>query len=74
MPETAKGEKIMRAMEKTYGPKEGKSVFYASRNKGTISGVDNASSRQQHDYLDCAARGDAAGMRRACDAMTRGRR
>ena len=41
MPLTSKGNKIMRSMKKEYGPKEGEKVFYASRNKGTISGVEN---------------------------------
>ena len=27
-------------MEKKYGEKKGKSVFYASKNKGTIKGVE----------------------------------
>jgi hypothetical protein len=39
MPLTKKGSKIMRAMEKEYGAKKGKRVFYASANKGTIRGV-----------------------------------
>lgn len=42
MPKTKKGEKIMANMKKEYGDKEGERVFYASRNKGTISGVDKA--------------------------------
>lgn len=41
MPLTAKGEKIMRAMKAEYGER-GEQVFYASKNKGTISGVDRA--------------------------------
>ena len=44
MPLTSKGNKIMDAMQEQYGAKKGKSVFYASRNKGTISGVDPESS------------------------------
>lgn len=40
MPLTKKGKKIKRAMMKEYGPKRGEQVFYASRNKGTIKGVD----------------------------------
>lgn len=40
MPLTKKGKKIQRSMKKTYGAKKGKEVFYASRNKGTIEGVD----------------------------------
>jgi hypothetical protein len=30
----------MAAMKKEYGGKKGTKVFYASRNKGTIKGVD----------------------------------
>jgi hypothetical protein len=41
MPLTDKGEKIKSNMEETYGAEKGESVFYASRNKGTISGVDS---------------------------------
>ena len=40
MPFTKKGSKIMSAMKKEYGGKKGESVFYASRNKGTIKGVE----------------------------------
>lgn len=39
MPLTRKGKKIEAAMEQQYGSKKGKSVFYASANKGTITGV-----------------------------------
>jgi hypothetical protein len=39
MPLIKKGRKIKSAMEKTYGAKKGKSVFYASENKGSIKGV-----------------------------------
>lgn len=31
-------------MEREYGDKKGKSVFYASKNKGTIKGVEKKSS------------------------------
>ena len=40
MPLTDKGEKIKEHMEAEYGEKKGESVFYASRNAGTINGVD----------------------------------
>lgn len=51
-PLTAKGEKILHNMEKEYGgTKKGKSVFYASKNKGTISGVDEADEEAE----DCEA-------------------
>ncbi len=43
MPLTNKGKKIMSAMKKEYGPKKAKAVFYASRNKGKIKGVEKAS-------------------------------
>lgn len=40
MPLTKKGRKIKRAMAQQYGSQKGEQVFYASRNKGTITGVD----------------------------------
>jgi hypothetical protein len=40
MPLTKKGKKIKAAMTEEYGKKRGEQVFYASRNKGTIKGVD----------------------------------
>jgi hypothetical protein len=39
MPLTPKGSKILANMQNEYGSDKGKSVFYASANKGTISGV-----------------------------------
>jgi len=42
MPLTAKGETIMAAMQKKYGAEKGERVFYASRNKGLITGVDDS--------------------------------
>lgn len=39
VPLTKKGNKILSAMTKKYGAKKGKEVFYASANKGKISGV-----------------------------------
>jgi hypothetical protein len=40
MPITKKGKTILRSMIEAYGAKKGKSVFYASANKGTITGVE----------------------------------
>lgn len=40
MPLTSKGKKIEHAMEDEYGEEKGKEVFYASKNKGTIKGVE----------------------------------
>jgi hypothetical protein len=44
MPLTEKGEKIKAAMKSQYGPEKGEQVFYAAKNKGTITGVDDAQS------------------------------
>lgn len=62
MPLTKKGEEIKSAMQKNYGKEKGEQVFYASRNAGTITGVD-AIGR----YMDAVRRGDAAGMRDCFD-------
>lgn len=40
MPLTSKGKKILSEMKKEYGQKA-EQVFYASKNKGTISGVEH---------------------------------
>jgi hypothetical protein len=40
MPLSSKGEKIKSSMEDQYGKEKGEQVFYASANKGTITGVD----------------------------------
>lgn len=37
---TTKGKKIRKAMEKEYGTKKGKSVFWGALNNGTIKGVE----------------------------------
>lgn len=47
MPLTEKGTKIMGSMKKTYGPKKGEEVFYASRNAGTIEGVEGKKARRK---------------------------
>lgn len=39
MPLNAKGKKILAAMRKEYGSERGEKIFYASENKGTITGV-----------------------------------
>ena len=47
MPLTSKGRTILRSMQRKYGAKKGRSVFYASRNKGTIKGVDRRRRRRR---------------------------
>lgn len=43
MPINAKGRKIMRKMKEEYGSK-GEQVFYATLNKGKITGVEGGQS------------------------------
>ena len=45
MPLTAKGKKIMANMRAEYGTEKAKRVFYASANKGTITGVHKGTTR-----------------------------
>lgn len=40
MPLTSKGKAIKKAMDKEYGSEKGEKVFYASKNKGNITGVE----------------------------------
>lgn len=47
MPLTPKGRKILRSMQQQYGAEKGKAVFYASRNKGIIKGVEAVSRRKR---------------------------
>ena len=49
MPLTKKGKKIKRAMREEYGKERGDRVFYASENKGTISGVHKANKRKHRN-------------------------
>ena len=46
MPLTDKGQKILGSMKEQYGSKKGESVFYASANKGTITGIE----KRKHAY------------------------
>ena len=48
MPLTEKGKKIKTAMKKQYGVKKGEQVFYASQQKGTITGTDIQSYAKRH--------------------------
>jgi hypothetical protein len=45
---TAKGKKIKRKMTDTYGKERGLKIFHASRNKGTIKGVDRKKRRSRN--------------------------
>ena len=48
MPLNEKGRKIMESMKKQYGKKRGETVFYASKNKGTIKGVEKRKTRSKN--------------------------
>jgi hypothetical protein len=51
MPLTAKGTEIESSMKKEYGAKKGEEVFYASKNKGTISGVDSQKTTKKYEVV-----------------------
>ena len=42
MPLNDKGKKILASMEKQYGKKKGKTVFYAMENSGKLKGIKKA--------------------------------
>lgn len=46
MPLTQKGTNILKKMQETYGAEKGKQVFYASQNKGTITGTHKVLARR----------------------------
>ena len=48
MPLNAKGRKIMGSMKEQYGNKRGEQVFYASKNKGVIKGVEKRKTRRKN--------------------------
>ena len=58
MPLTKKGSKIMSAMKKEYGAKKGERVFYASKNKGKISGVDKGKHSKKKSGINKMAEKD----------------
>lgn len=58
MPLTAKGQTIKRKMDQEYGNEKADRVFYASKNKGTITGVDRAAFRST--IRDAMAKGLSA--------------
>jgi|TARA_R100001594_G_scaffold90434_1_gene124860 hypothetical protein len=45
MPLNKKGRKIMKSMKEQYGKKRGEQVFYASKNKKVIKGVEKKKKR-----------------------------
>lgn len=57
MPMTEKGRKIMAEMKKQYGMDKGEKVFYASKNKGVIKGVEGKSDKKKIAMMMRAAKG-----------------
>ena len=51
MPLTPKGAKVLASMQKTYGAGKGKSVFYASINKGTVTGAEKKRPKHRKTIL-----------------------
>lgn len=47
MPKSAKGKKIFANMVRQYGSEKAKQVFFASANKGTITGVEATKKRKK---------------------------
>lgn len=47
MPLTKKGKKIKKNMDKEYGSKKGDSVFYASINKGKVTGAEGSKKKKK---------------------------
>lgn len=47
MPLTKKDKTVLQAMVDEYGAEKGKSVFYASANKGTVKGVHKGKKRRR---------------------------
>ena len=56
MPLNKKGKKIMKSMKKQYGKKRGETIFYASKNKGTIKGVEKKKTRSKKRSINAKTR------------------
>ena len=61
MPETKKGKRVKSAMKRQYGAKKGEQVFYASANKGTITGVHAAKKKSHAKKAAAKSRGRRVG-------------
>lgn len=84
MPLTEKGKKIKAAMVAQYGPEKGEEVFYASKNAGKITGVDDAHTAphlkgtitklREDDFTHMGFTGEGAEpikkLVEACDSLT----
>ena len=52
MPLTKKGKKILKSTKEQYGSEKGEEVFYASANKGTITGVHPKKKKKKSHWSD----------------------
>ena len=52
MPLTSKGKKILSSMRKQYGGEKGERVFYASINKGKVTGAEKSTKRAEGGPVD----------------------
>jgi hypothetical protein len=52
MPLSKKGVKIKKAMVEQYGKKRGEQVFYASQNKGTITGTEKKQKKKRRGLMN----------------------
>jgi|TARA_R100000322_G_C5386128_1_gene177370 hypothetical protein len=60
VPLNKKGKKIMSSMQEQYGKKKGTAIFYATKNKGKIKGVEKAAmGRAMFSQTTTKAPGDA---------------
>lgn len=72
MPLTAKGEEILKNLEREYGKEKGKQVLYAGKNKGTFTGIDDAEQAVMDDAGAIAGIMDACkGIADACEGLHR---
>lgn len=51
MPLSKKGKKIKTSMEKHYGAEKGEDVFYASQQKGIITGTHKGKKKKKHSLV-----------------------
>ena len=72
MPLTEKGKEIMKSMKEQYGKKKGEEVFYASKNKGTIKGVEKASKGKMMKVKEVKGALEKASKLHAAQAKTLG--
>ena len=64
MPQTKKGAKILAAMQKKYGAKKGKQVYYASIVKGNVKGAEGKGGTGKLDKAKATHKRNARGARK----------